>query len=195
MKFDVWIFCEKLSRKFKFKIGQYKVYFTWRPICISKNMAVCTARCGYWKINGSRYRSGISLQMAEMCQVRILDLIPIFCHNDCVWSNLHFRLLLLLLLLLPWTMLDDSVLISWRWRWSEGTGGVKEDILYPSAVPTPRTRIRQWFILVLSRFRTPYHVVTELHVLHLSSLSPDFLILEVLVYPVSITRPYARKVE
>jgi len=77
--------------------------------------------------------------MTVMFAVRILCLIPIFfCRNDCVRSNLHFRLLLLLLVLLPWTLLDDSLLISWRrWRWSEGrpTGEGKEDFLYPSAVP------------------------------------------------------------
>jgi hypothetical protein len=83
--------------------------------------------------------------MTVMWQVRILYLIPIFCRNACVRSNLHFSTLLLLLLLLPWTLLDDLLLISWRWRWSEGrpTGEVKEDSLYPSAVPNLRTSIRQ----------------------------------------------------
>jgi hypothetical protein len=117
--------------------------------------------------------------MTEMCHVRILDLIPIFCRNDCVWSNLNFRLFLLFLLLLPCTMLDDSILISCRWRWSENTGEVK-DFLYPSAVPTLRTRLRQWFILVLSRFRRMNHAMTVLRVLNLSSLSPDFLSLRCL---------------
>ena len=52
----------------------------------------------------------------------------------------------------------------------EGTGEVKEDFLYPSVTPN---LVSDSYECSVYRFRSMNHIVIELHVIDLSSPSPD----------------------
>jgi hypothetical protein len=85
-----------------------------------------------------------------------------------VWSNLHFCLLLLLfILLLPWTMLDDSVLISWRGRGVRVVERYKKTFCtLPWHLTSQPGFVSDSCECSVSRFRRTNHIMTESHVIN-----------------------------